>query len=194
MIEAHTGFRTSHYLDNLMKKFSLKPLCAAVILGAGSEAAMAADGEINFTGKITDNTCAVTVNDLNSGAGNTVNLGDVSTKSLDKANAVAGGGGFTLAITGCDLTQLKTASVRLQSMSGTAGPNGQWIGINTGSGAATNVAVQIKDFSDKDVQLGMASTPYDVTQPLRFTTNYIATGVATPGTVNAKASFTVEYQ
>lgn len=181
-----------------MKKFSLKPLCAAVILGAGSEAAMAADGEINFTGSVSENTCSVTVQDVNGGTAGTVGLGTVPVTSLAKANDIAGGGAFLLTIdttgTKCSVSG-KKAIVRFQSLSGSAGSSGQWIGITPDTGAATNVAVQIKDNLGKDVQLGMSSSDYlDLTQPLRFTTNYIATGTATAGPANAKASFTVEYQ
>lgn len=57
------------------------------------------------------------------------------------------------------------------------------------------VAVQIKDAQGKDVQLGLDSSPYaDLTQPLRFTANYIATGASTAGPANAKAAFTIDYQ
>ncbi|AMW83714.1 fimbrial protein [Pseudomonas yamanorum] len=182
-----------------MNKFALKGLFAAVILAAGSQAAMAADGEINFVGSVTDNTCPVVVTDLNGsvGAGD-VGLGDVPATSLATVGAVAGGGAFSLTIDtnapGCSVTG-KSAVVKFLSLSGTAGASGQWIGITPDAGHATNVAVQIKDATDRDVQLGLESAPYlDLTQPLRFTANYIATGIATSGPANAKAAFTVEYQ
>ncbi|WP_339433160.1 MULTISPECIES: fimbrial protein [unclassified Pseudomonas] len=129
-----------------MKKFALKGLTLALVLGAASQAAMAADGEINTTAP------------------------------------------------GCNVAG-KKAVVKFLSLSGNAGASGQWLGLVPEAGVATNVAVQIKDASGKDLQLGLESSPYlDLTQPLRFTANYIATGVATSGPANAKAAFTVDYQ
>ncbi|PMY33061.1 MULTISPECIES: fimbrial protein [Pseudomonas] len=182
-----------------MRKNSLKPLCTALILAASSEAAIAADGQINFIGSVSDNTCPVVVKDLNGSVAGDVGLGTVPATSLANSGDIAGGGAFTMTIDttapGCSVTG-KKAVVRFQSLSGSAGSSGQWIGITKDGGKeANNVALQIKDATGKDVQLGLASEPYlDLTQPLRFTTNYIATGTATAGSANAKASFTVDYQ
>ncbi|EIK62556.1 fimbrial protein [Pseudomonas lactis] len=167
---------------------------------------IAADGEINFTGSVTANTCSVNVGDLNGGAGANVSLGNVPSLSLKKAGDTAGAGSFALTLTAptveeggtdnCVLTG-KTATVRFLSMNGAAGPNGQWLALE-GAGAdgvAKNVAVQIRDVKGMDIQLGQSSSEYaDLTQPMRFTANYIATGEATPGTANARASFSVDYK
>jgi major type 1 subunit fimbrin (pilin) len=190
---------TTYYLDTVMNKFALKSLVAAVVLAAGSQAAMAADGEINFIGSVTDNTCPVVVSDLNGSAGaGDVSLGNVPATSLAKIGDIAGGGAFSLTIDtsapGCTVAG-KKAVVKFLSLSGNAGASGQWVGIAPDAGAATNVAVQIKDAQGKDVQLGLDSSPYaDLTQPLRFTANYIATGASTAGPANAKAAFTIDYQ
>ncbi len=168
--------------------------------------AVAADGEINFTGSITANTCSVSVGDLNGGAGSNVSLGNVPSLSLKKTGDIAGAGAFALTVSsplaqegGTDQCVLsgKTATVRFLSMNGAAGPNGEWLALEGAGGddVAKNVAVQIRDAQGKDVQLGQASSEYaDLTQPLRFTANYIATGETTPGTANAKASFSVDYK
>lgn len=182
-----------------MKKFALKGLSVALVLAATSQAAMAADGEINFVGSVTDNTCPVVVIDLNGSAGaGDVGLGSVPASALASVGDVAGGGAFALTIDtaapGCDVSG-KKAVVKFLSLSGNAGASGQWLGLSPEAGVATNVAVQIKDATGKDVQLGLESAPYlDLTQPLRFTANYIATGTATSGPANAKAAFTVDYQ
>ncbi len=166
---------------------------------------MAADGEINFTGSVTANTCSVNVGDLNGGAGPNVSLGNVPAQSLKKVGDIAGAASFALTLTAptvtegednCVLTG-KTATVRFLSMNGAAGPNGEWLALEGagGAGVAKNVAVQIRDAKGMDVQLGRASSEYaDLTQPMRFTANYIATGEATPGSANAKASFSVDYK
>ncbi|AXK52559.1 MULTISPECIES: fimbrial protein [Pseudomonas] len=181
-------------------KFIKSALSVAVCCVAAQ--AMAADGEINFTGSITANTCSVSVGDLNGGAGVNVSLGNAPALSLKKAGDTAGAGSFALSMTApkddkdCVLTG-KTATVRFLSMNGAAGPNGEWLALEGagGAGVAKNVAVQIRDAKGVDVQLGRASSEYaDLTQPMRFTANYIATGEATPGTANAKASFSVDYK
>lgn len=180
-----------------MYRSHLKNVFTTLILSVGSQVATAADGEINFSGSVTDNTCSIEVKDPNGSAGN-VSLGEVPAISLKTVGDVAGGGVFFLTIAGsepsCDL-EGKKAVVKFLPLSGTAGADGQWIGITKDEGHAENVAVQIKDATGKDVQLGLESAPYaDLTQPLRFTANYIATGIATSGPANAKAAFTVEYQ
>lgn len=185
-------------------KFIKSALAVAVCCVAVQ--AMAADGEINFTGSITANTCSVNVGDLNGGAGTNVSLGNAPSLSLKKAGDTAGAGSFALTLSApavaegetdhCVLTG-KTATVRFLSMHGAAGPNGEWLALEGagGAGVAKNVAVQIRDAKGMDVQLGRASSEYaDLTQPMRFTANYIATGEATPGTANAKASFSVDYK
>ncbi|MGH8451857.1 fimbrial protein, partial [Pseudomonas sp.] len=168
-------------VDVIMKSFALKGLPLALLLAGASQAAIAADGEINFTGSVTDNTCPVVVADLNGSAGaGDVTLGTVPVTSLATAGQVAGGGAFTLTIDtnapGCSVAG-KKAVVKFLSLSGSAGANGQWIGLTPETGVATNVAVQIKDAAGKDLQMGLESSPYlDLTQPLRFTANYISTG------------------
>lgn len=166
--------------------------------------AMAADGEINFTGSITANTCSVSAGDLNGGAGSNVSLGNAPALSLKKAGDTAGAASFALTLTapdgeGAENCKLdgKSATVRFLSMNGAAGPNGEWLALEgAGSdGVAKNVAIQIRDAKGNDVQLGQSTNDYtDLTQPLRFTANYIATGETTPGTANAKASFSVDYK
>ena len=160
--------------------------------------AIAADGEINFTGSVTGSTCSITAKDLNGGEGGNVSLGNVPSTSLASTGDIAGGGAFELGISGdeenCVLTE-KGATVKFISLSGTAGSSGQWIGISSGEGVAKNVAVQIKDAKGLDVLLGQSSSEYtDLSKPMRFTANYIATGKASAGTADAKAAFSIEYK
>lgn len=167
---------------------------------------MAADGEINFTGSVTADTCSVSVEDLNGGAGTNVAMGNVPALSLAKAGDTAGASSFALTLTApavgeeetdnCVLTD-KVATVRFLSMNGAAGPNGEWLALAGagGNGVARNVAVQIRDARGVDVQLGKSSSEYaNLTQPMRFTANYIATGAATAGSANARASFSIDYK
>ncbi|MCP8632105.1 MULTISPECIES: fimbrial protein [Pseudomonas] len=182
---------------NLLKSALAVGLCCVATSG------MAADGEISFVGSVNASTCSVSVGDVNNTASSIVSLGNVSSQSLKKLNDTAGAAAFELHLQAsgvededCDLSD-KTATVRFLGMSGVAGPNGEWLGLeNAGSdGVARNVAVQIRDAAGNDVQMGRSSSEYaNLSEPLRFTANYIATGAATPGTANAKASFSVDYK
>lgn len=179
-----------------MKYFSLTGLCAALVVVSATQTAMAADGEINFIGNITGSTCATSVNDQSGleGPGD-VMLSDVSKESLKAYGDTGGNSAFTLSLDDVSCTASTSASVRFSSMTGSAGSSGQWIGIDKTGEYADNVAIQIKDATGKDVLLGEASGDYtDLTQPLRFTANYIATGEATPGPANAKVGFTIDYK
>lgn len=167
---------------------------------------MAADGEINFVGTITASTCSAVVDDVNGGAAGTVTLGNVSALSLAQAGDTAGAAAFRLSLVApvvgegqpdnCDLSE-GTATVRFLSMNGTGGPNGEWLGLEGAGteGVARNVAIQIKDATGADVQLGQSSSIYtDLTEPMRFTANYIALGAATAGQARAKAAFSIDYK
>ncbi|UVL63657.1 type 1 fimbrial protein [Pseudomonas sp. B21-032] len=179
-----------------MKKFAVSSLFAALALAGIPQLASAADGEINFSGDITANTCAIVITDPNGGSTGNVNLGSVQASSLANAGDVAGGNAFSLTVDtsggNCDITG-KQAKVTFLALSGAAGPSGQWLG--TDGGSARNVAIQLKDASGREVAIGSPSSDYlDLAEPMRFTANYIATGTAAPGPVTAKASFTVDIQ
>ena len=168
--------------------------------------AQAADGEINFTGSVTCNTCSAAVSDVNGGAAGSVKMGTVTALSLAKAGDRAGASAFELSLVApsveegdpnnCDLAK-GTATVRFMSMNGAAGANGEWVGLtNAGSaGIAKNVAIQIRDTTGNVVAMGENSTTYEnLTKPMRFTANYIATGLATAGEANAKVAFSIDYK
>lgn len=188
-----------HSLETAMNKLVLKKLAAVMALSGAAQTAMAADGEIDFVGTITANTCPIQVTDLNtSDTSGAIGLGNASTGGLTQAGDVGGSGAFSLTIdtldAGCSVDG-KAAVLTLISLSGTAGPSGEWIGITNEAGKAENVAVQIKDAQGNVVKLGENSAPYaDPTQPMRFTANYIATGVPTAGPANAKVAFNVDFR
>lgn len=174
-----------------MKKFALGSLFAAMALGGVSQAVLASDGEIDFTGNITATTCAIEIGDNTGGAAGQVYMGDVQASALSSAGATAGGGAFTLRPipdAGCN-PDGKRANVTFLPMTGAAGPSGQWLGIE--GSTAQNVAIQLKDANGREVKMSEPSPDYDFNTPMRFTVNYIATGVAGPGSANGKAAFSV---
>lgn len=168
--------------------------------------ALAADGEINFVGTVTGSTCSAVIADVNGAAAGSVAMGNISVLSLASPGAIAGAAAFELSLVApaveegktnlCDL-DAGTATVRFMSMNGSAGPNGEWVGL-TGAGdagVAKNVAIQIRDATGNVVAMGQDSSLYkNLTEPMRFTANYIATGIATAGLANAKAAFSIDYK
>lgn len=167
----------------------------AISLGLFSAYSMAIDGTIEFIGDINSNTCAVSVNDGNGGA--TVSMGSVQTSNLKKVNDIAGGASFVLSIAqdeNCDLSG-KTGSVRFTTMSGTAGDKQQYLALKPVDGVAQNVAIRIMDENDNVMDIGSdTAQQYDLTKPIRFTANYIATGAAVAGKADAKAGFIITYK
>jgi major type 1 subunit fimbrin (pilin) len=179
-----------------MKTPRLSPMLGAFGLMMVAGGIQAADGEINFKGSVETSTCAISVGDTSGGVSGEAFIGAVPARALAKAGDIAGGGHFSLIIDssdpGCDLAS-KAASVTFVGLTGADGPSAQWLGIEKVAGAAGNVAIQIRDGKGDEVRLNEASADYlDPTQPLAFTANYIATGAATAGPANAKASFTVD--
>ena len=187
-------------------KFVKSSVAMAIGICCSATQALAADGEISFVGKVTANTCSAAITDVNGGAAGSVNMGNISALSLAKAGDTAGAAAFKLSLvaptveeggtSSCDLAQ-GTATVRFMSMNGAAGPSGEWVGL-TGAGdvgVAKNVAIQIRDATGNVVAMGQDSASYtDLSQPMRFTANYIATGVATAGKADAKAAFSIDYK
>ncbi|MHC8339515.1 fimbrial protein [Pseudomonas sp. HLT2-19-2] len=168
--------------------------------------ALAADGEINFVGTVTANTCTAAIADVNGSAAGSVSMGNISALSLAKAGDTAGAAVFNLSLAAptveggetnnCDLAK-GTATVRFMSVSAPAGASGEWVGLTGagGEGVATNVAIQIRDATGNVVAMGQNSTTYkNLSEPMRFTANYIATGVASAGKADAKAAFSIDYK
>jgi major type 1 subunit fimbrin (pilin) len=179
-----------------MIRTRITPLICTLGLAATALHANAADGEINFSGSVDTSTCAISVGNTSGGVPGEAFIGKVSKNALQNAGDVAGGGHFTLLVdasdAGCDLTG-KAASVTFIGLSGAAGPTGQWLGLERVAGGATNVAIQIRDGNGNEVRLNEASAEYlTPAEPMAFSANFIATGVATAGPAKGKASFTVD--
>lgn len=179
-----------------MKRINLSLLLCAAGLCAFANSAHAADGEINFNGSVDTSTCAITVGGTSGGTPGEAFIGKVSKNALKKTGDIAGGGHFNLQIddsdASCDIKD-KAATVTFIGLTGSAGPNGQWLAVERTAGSATNVAIQIRDARGDEIRLNEASAEYvQLDQPLAFSANYIATGEATAGPAKGKASFSVD--
>lgn len=178
-----------------MKPISLTKAAVFVALAASAQAALAADGNVNFVGKIVDTPCSISPNSTNL----TVPLGTVAKSVLD------GGAGkrsapskFTIDLLNCGATA-KGATV---SFSGTPDPTLSTklrIGVGEVTGSfATGAAIEIADSAGTPINLGSNSAIYPLVagnNSLQFQASYISVLAAvTTGTGNAVAQFTVTYQ
>lgn len=154
---------------------------------------MASDGEINFTGSVTDTACTIDI-----GAGNkmTVALGDVAKTSFTGVGSTSSDTKFDITATACP--SALAATVKFDGVAYAGDPN--VLALDTpGTGtAATGIGVQIKDSTMTVVPLATSSSSYTLvaTEPniLSFYASYIqkdATVVS--GVGNATAQFTLNY-
>lgn len=186
----------------------LKHLLLAGVAAGAANMAMAGQ-TITFNGKIVTSTCEVAVDGT---AGNaTVTLPTVSTKDLAAANNTAGATRFVVSVTNCGVlagldplpTKIKTRFLAHQV-------NGANL-ANTAVGGATNVAIQLLedlgdvgsstnaalDFSTTGyVTSATSQTPPDTTPAVTFPfiAQYIATGIAGAGTVQAIVDYELVYE
>ena len=175
---------------------------AAALLLAGTSA-FANTGTINFNGKINGSTCPIEIVNPDSGAvGNLVQMGAPRVADFPNLGAEAGGRSFSMrvpggAACGIDPENPNTASVTFTGVQGGAGADGSLYAIKTVGGAATGVAVALKDRSGNPVKNGEASAAYPLNAvgatEMFFTAVYKSTAPAvTPGAADADVSFVVK--
>lgn len=152
---------------------------------------IAADGNITFTGTITDNACTVDTGSANQ----TVNLGTVSSTAFTAAGVTAAPTRFNINLTNCPAA-VTTANVRFDGR--TAAANSQILALSAGQ-TATNVGVALYE-QDSSTLLPIASKsadrPITAAGPnvLTYIAKYYATATpVTAGTANSAATFTIGY-
>lgn len=182
-----------------MKKIVLSAALAATFGAAAlfSTTVTAADGTINFAGKVVANSCTFSVN--GGTATNTVQLPVVFTTDLGSAGAVAGKTPFTIKVSGCDPN---LTSVQEQF----SGSN-----INAADGNLKNIATATSPQTvagNVEVQLLNGNTPIHLNTnanspigtlsnggvTLTYQAQYYATAAATAGLVNTTVTYTTQYQ
>ncbi|CAG9407666.1 MULTISPECIES: fimbrial protein [Providencia] len=153
----------------------------------------AKDGDINFTGEITDNACQLaTGSDAIQ-----VNLGKVSKNSLSNTGSTTAATKFSIQLEKCPAA-VTSATVKFDGVS-YAGNSSVLQLTNAGtSGIAEGVGIQIQDAKGITVPLYTASNQYalkeTVVNNLDFTARYIAmTDAVGAGLANSTATFTINY-
>ncbi|SFP32114.1 MULTISPECIES: fimbrial protein [unclassified Variovorax] len=185
-----------------MSKKIISRFAAIATVAAMSQAALAADGQINFTGEITDSICSLTPDSQNL----TVPLGKVSRTAFPTVGTGSTPAKFTLNLADCPAGSNK-AKV---TFSGTADSRNVDLvaidGSGTGTPAAQGVGIQIGDWEGQKIALGSASREYALAQgtnKLQFQARYVSTlpltggspadPVLKSGPANGTAQFTVAY-
>lgn len=180
-------------------KLSLLTLPLGLALSVAVTSAFATTGTINFSGKITSATCPIEIVNPESGVvGNLVPMGEVDASAFTSVGTQAGGRGFQMRITpssNCVMDPDKlNATVTLTSVQG---GGGDYYGVKPVSGAATGVAVAIKDFTGALVPSGSTSAiyPLSATEPtlMYFVASYISTqATVSAGPADADVNFSVD--
>ncbi|HBB6573011.1 type 1 fimbrial major subunit FimA [Escherichia coli] len=177
-------------------KFISMAVFSALTLGVATSASAATvnGGTVHFKGEVVDAACAVSLNSFDQ----TVNLGQVRAAKLandaDKSAPV----GFDIELSDCSTLTSANAAI-IFTGNQPAGHN-DILAVQGGAGTATNVGVQVTDYTGKAVIFdgSTASTNYkltDGTNKIPFQARYIAVGgAAGAGTANADATFKVQYQ
>ncbi|EIX9036621.1 fimbrial protein [Klebsiella oxytoca] len=179
-------------------------LSTAIASACFMSTAMAADGVINFEGKLVANTCDITIDGQASPA--TVTLPTVSVNTLANVGDTTGRTSFNIGLSNCQgVTSTTTAAAFYEAGATVDSTTFQLVNTAAAADAATNVQLQLLDGSDasyskinignqdqntKTAQValnnGAATLPYAV--------QYYATDAATPGQVSSQVNFSINYQ
>jgi major type 1 subunit fimbrin (pilin) len=181
-------------------------LCtSSLLILMAAATAKAADGEVEFTGKIVDSPCTIQSESVNKA----VDMGQVRTS--DFANTLGSNAGstpFSLTLENCNIATLKNASIQFSGQE--SATDSTVLGM-VGDQQVAGVGIQINDArTGKKLALNTASTDYKL-RPLSntfdFTAAYVrlivdteavgetpaVVGIGT-GKVNALASFDITYK
>ncbi|CAI1999561.1 fimbrial protein [Serratia fonticola] len=174
-----------------MKKNIIAATLAAAALTSVS--AVAADGQVKFTGEIIDAACTVTNSPANPLS---VVMGKVAKSAFAQSGDKAAATKFTLKLTDCPGT-VSSATVKFDGTS--VNGDNSILALTQDAGTATGVGIQLSDDSNTVLPLFTASKSYalqsgSVINNLDFVARYISTAASvTPGPANATANFSINY-
>ncbi|CAI0789214.1 Fimbrial subunit ElfA precursor [Serratia entomophila] len=164
-----------------MKNYLVASALACAVL---SSSAFAADGVINFTGKIINNACVVNPT-LN------VQMGDVAATDFKKVGDESGSRAFDLELKDCPVN-LKNAKVTLD---GAADANNAEL-FKLNDAGATGLALRIERPGNKAVIPGSSTADIPLSEGnnlLPFVAAYKSTDKVTAGDANATLQFSISY-
>ncbi|WP_175975692.1 fimbrial protein [Burkholderia sp. BCC1047] len=182
---------------NILKRSAVP--CLLLAAGAAfSSAAHAADGTVNFHGKVIASTCSV-----EGGSDLTVPLPPVSTTALADVGSVAGRSAFSLALKGCTVGDENPVKVGVIFENGTnVDQSSGRLTIDTGAKAATGVQINVLDDQQKLIPIGaqtaastqIADIDADGNAKLNYFAEYYASGAVKAGDVNSRVEYSLIYQ
>ncbi|WP_441602038.1 fimbrial protein [Cupriavidus basilensis] len=171
---------------------------------ASAPAAMAADGEITFSGQVLSTTCTITGGGGATGTSNmTVKLPTVSVSSLGSSGDTAGRTPFSINLSGCTAGSTKV-STYFEAGNTVDQASGQINLIDDGSGkpVAANVRIRLLNNAQNPIVAGAPvgtqnSQTVDLNggaASLQYYAEYVATGKATAGTADSRIQYSLNYQ
>lgn len=173
-------------------------IATLLAMGAASNAAAQAvvtQGQVNFDGRLTGQTCSITAGDRNK----TVTLPAISIASLTMRGHTAGSKPFSINVDNCPVG-VNTVSAHWE-ITNFNPETGNARNLAT-TNAASNVEVQLMDHDSTVLRLGDSGKPIRVTRTaadalgtatLNYGGRYYATGATSAGTVSTTANFTLAY-
>ncbi|ERL49346.1 hypothetical protein BJB45_07700 [Halomonas huangheensis] len=162
--------------------------CCALLSGS----ALAADGTIDITGRVTDSSCTIAVD--GGSASSSVVLPTISSTSLATDGAVAGATPFTFNLSGCPTTGSARAYFESTNVD-----MGTGYLVNNAASPAENVQVQIANANGTSIDLrDNTNNPYVTfdsgSANITYNAQYVAVGGgATAGDVDTQLVYTMEY-
>ncbi|MDC9588911.1 fimbrial protein [Xenorhabdus sp. XENO-10] len=156
--------------------------------------AHAADGQIKFTGKITDIACKID----SSSANQTVNMGTISSNAFNGTYSTSAPTRFSIKLSDCP-ANVKHAQVKFDGQTDRASSYLLALNNSNGESVAQGVAIALYE-NDGNTRINMAenSRPQRLSgqkvDEMNFVAKYIATAdKVTPGSGDAVANFTITY-
>lgn len=178
-----------------MRKTAFIKIATLTVAGVLSQGAFAADGNVNFTGEITDAICSVAPGSQNL----VVPLGKVSRTVLEGAPGKGSTAAkFTIELLNCPAGSNK-AKITFSGKEDLL--NKDLLAIANagivGKGAAEGVGIEIGDSAGAAIKLGSPSAEYILGQgdnSLKFQARYLSTAaVVKAGPADSTAQFTIAY-
>jgi major type 1 subunit fimbrin (pilin) len=172
-------------------------VAAALVLGFTASSAFAADGTLTFNGQVVASTCSINAGG-SGGANTTVTLPTVQASALTTAGQVAGSSQpINIVLSGATCTNGDVYAINFEPSAATVDYTTGAL-LNTATGGATNVQVQLMDnqFNALNAATNAGSQNEQVTiagntGTLTYYAQYLATGAATAGAVDASVEYSI---
>ncbi|MDF3084736.1 fimbrial protein [Burkholderia sola] len=179
-------------------KRSAIPFLVVAAGAAFSSMAHAADGTVNFNGKVIASTCSV-----EGGSDLSVPLPPVSTTALADVGSVAGRSAFSLALKGCTTGDKNPVKVGVIFENGASvdQSSGRLV-IDSGDNAAEGVQINVLNDQQNLIPIGaqtgantqMADIDADGNAKLNYFAEYYASGAVKAGDASTRVEYSLIYQ